>query len=386
MKVIKCFLLCARSVLKNKKNLSVIAVMAVLLYGFSIFGLLKPADEYSDAERRKLAAFPVFSMEAVLSGDFMEEFEEYTKDQFPLRDELRALKAVSSYYVLRQKENNRIYFADGHISKLEDTLNFSMLSHAAEVFEETYDNLLKGTDTKMYFSIVPDKNYYLAKSNGYPSMDYEALFAYMKEETDYMKYIDISALLTADDYYATDTHWRQENLQGVAGRIAEEMGIILDENYTERTLEYPFYGVYCGQSALPCRPDTIRYLESEMLMQCKVTGYDGIKTTEFSIYDMEKAAGKDPYEMFLSGNQALLTITNPNAETNRELVVFRDSFAGSLIPLFAEAYAKITLIDLRYIRGQLPEGYLTFQDQDVLLLYSTLLLNNSLALRALSSN
>ena len=29
------------------------------------------------------------------------------------------------------------------------------------------------------------------------------------------------------------------------------------------------------------------------------------------MYNMEKARGKDPYEMFLSGNQPLITIKNP---------------------------------------------------------------------------
>ena len=41
----------------------------------------------------------------------------------------------------------------------------------------------------------------------------------------------------------------------------------------------------------------------------------------------------DPYSVFLSGSKSLLTITNPSADTDRELVIFRDSFASSLAPL-----------------------------------------------------
>ena len=40
--------------------------------------------------------------------------------------------------------------------------------------------------------------------------------------------------------------------------------------------------------------------------------------------------------MFLSGSKSLLTITNPSADTDRELVIFRDSFASSLAPLLTE--------------------------------------------------
>ena len=39
---------------------------------------------------------PEISAEAVLSGDFMADFEAYTLDQFPLRDGFRTLKAVAA--------------------------------------------------------------------------------------------------------------------------------------------------------------------------------------------------------------------------------------------------------------------------------------------------
>ena len=37
-----------------------------------------------------------------------------------------------------------------------------------------------------------------------------------------------------------------------------------------------------------------------------------------SVYDMQKAYGKDPYEMFLSGSLSLITIENPHAQTDKE--------------------------------------------------------------------
>ncbi len=80
--------------------------------------------------------------------------------------------------------------------------------------------------------------------------------------------------------------------------------------------------------------------------------------------------------MFLSGSLALVTITNPWASSDKELVLFRDSFGSSIAPLFAGAYKKITLIDIRYIHPDLLEQYMTFKDQDVLFLYSTLSLNH----------
>ena len=92
---------------------------------------------------------------------------------------------------------------------------------------------------------------------------------------------------------------------------------------------------------------------------------------------MEKAYGKDPYEMFLSGSLSLITIENENAKTDKELVIFRDSFGSSIAPLFVEGYKKITLVDIRYIHPDMLEKYIEFNNQDVLFMYSTSVLNNS---------
>ena len=92
---------------------------------------------------------------------------------------------------------------------------------------------------------------------------------------------------------------------------------------------------------------------------------------------MEKAYGKDPYQMFLSGSISLMTIENPNATTDKELIIFRDSFGSSITPLLVEGYAKITLVDIRYIIPDRLGGFVNFEGSDVLFLYSTLVLNNS---------
>lgn len=117
------------------------------------------------------------------------------------------------------------------------------------------------------------------------------------------------------------------------------------------------------------------YLTGDVLDDCVVTNYeDG---TTGGIYNMDKAAGKDPYEMFLSGPRSLITIENPDCESGKELIIFRDSFASSIAPLLAEAYARITLVDIRYLRSDFLDRFIGFEDQDVLFLYSTSVLNHS---------
>ena len=126
-------------------------------------------------------------------------------------------------------------------------------------------------------------------------------------------------------------------------------------------------------------PDTLYLMENDLLSQCTVYDYETGKTG--SVYDMTKLDSRDLYDVYLSGARALLTIENPNAGTDRELIVFRDSFGSSMVPLLLSDYGRVTLVDIRYIQPDLLGQFLDFHGQDVLFLYSTLVLNSSGALK-----
>ena len=85
--------------------------------------------------------------------------------------------------------------------------------------------------------------------------------------------------------------------------------------------------------------------------------------------------------MFFGGNISLATIENPDALSDKELVVFGDSYSRSLLPLLAGSYKKITLVDIRYMWSGQVGNYIEFTDQDVLFLYSTSVINNSITLK-----
>lgn len=340
-----------------------------------------PVHDISESERRKLAQMPEITVDAILNGKFMTGFEEFTLDQFPLRDTFRRLKALVHYNALQQGDNNDIYVEDGYAAKLEYPLNQSSLSGALEKFDYIFETYLKDTDTRIYASVVPDKGLYLAQKHGYPAMDYEALFAEVASNLDWAAYVDVSDLLEVSDYYRTDTHWRQERILDVARRLCEAMGVshFEETELTVNPVERPFYGVYYGQAALPMDPETIYTVDNDLLTNCTVFNFETGKTTQ--IYDMDKLRSRDLYDVYLSGAAALLQITNPDATTGRELVVFRDSFGSSLIPLLIKDYATVTVVDTRYIVPQLLGQYLEFNNQDVLFIYSTLILNSSSALK-----
>lgn len=282
----------------KKRNKIYVIAFAVLFFGLTIFAWLKPADDFSTTERRPLDQVPTLNAETIFSGKFMSEFEEYTLDQFPLRDTFRSLKAMMHLYVFGQADNNDVYIAD---------------------------------------------------------------------------------LLTLEDFYVTDTHWKQENIQDVAVALGNAMGTPLKEEYEKVALDVPFYGVYYGQLGLPIHPDAISYLNHPMFADCIITNHENGK--QIPMYSMEKAEDRDPYEMFLSGSLAVITIENPAATTEKELVIFRDSFGSSLTPLLVEGYQKITILDARYLNEGMIGNFVTFEGQDVLFIHSSSVINNETAFK-----
>ncbi len=360
------------------KNIAAIILSALCVFVLSLWCWLKPEDEISSTERRTLAKMPELTLDSVVKTDFMTKFETYANDQFPLRDGFRRLKGVTSFYILGQKDINGVVVSDGNAAALEYPIDYHSLDRAAEKFVKVCDKYLDDM-SRVYFSIIPDKSYFIAQNETIPALDYAEFTKYLQEKLDNMRYIDIFDTLSLDCYYKTDTHWRQEKITKTAGRITEAMGVNLSEQYETLALDEPFYGVYCGQASLPFEGETINYMTSPSIDNCSV--YDYETEAEIPVYDMEKAGGRDPYEMFLSGSKSLLKITNPNADNGKRLIIFRDSFGSSITPLLIEAYSEIVAVDIRYINSEILGRFVDFSGADVLFLYSTLVLNNSETLK-----
>ena len=362
------------------KIISVLLVAGIIVI-LSLMLCFGKKQEYSLKERRRLKEFPRLTTEAVLQGRFGAEFEEYTLEHFPFREQFRAVKAIVSQSILGNKDQKGLYKEDGYLIKMEYPLNMEMLEFGVKKLQGIYEKYLKNTDSKCYLSIVPDKHYYFSKGNKRPAMNYEQLFCYFSKALPFAKYLDITGLLRAEDYYKTDTHWRQEKIRPVADFLGKEMGADVSAEYRTIKADGQFSGVYAGQWSLPVKGEDLYYLTNDMLENCKVYSVGEKQQSSFGVYDLEKVKEKDPYEMFLSGTKAILVIENPMAYTHKELIVFRDSFGSSLVPLLIPGYAKITLVDIRYVQSNILERYIEFNDQDILFLYSTLILNQSRAFK-----
>ena len=225
-------------------------------------------------------------------------------------------------------------------------------------------------------SVIPDKNVFIASLNGYPDKDYKALVERLRNGFPEAKYIDISGLLSTDDFYYTDSHWRQERILKVADEIADKLGAERIGQCEKHDAGVSFYGIYYGQAALPHAPEKFFYLDNAVIRGLKV--HNAETSSDIPVYDLSAAAGRDPYEMFLGGARSIIRITNPNAAKEGRLIVFRDSFGSSIAPLLTAGYSEITLVDIRYISPSSLGKLIDFtKADDALFLYSASVINNS---------
>ena len=174
---------------------------------------------------------------------------------------------------------------------------------------------------------------------------------------------------------------KQKRILPVAQRVASAMGREVRAADFAAVRAGELYGSYYGQAALPLAPDELWYLDSEAIRHMQVYHLEGDRVS--GVYDPEKALGAgsmDGYDLFLSGAEAFLRIDNPAGEG--ELVLFRDSFGSSLAPLLAGSYARVSIVDLRYISTEALGQFLEVSPEaDVLFLYSTVTLNHASMLK-----
>ena len=371
----------------NKKIRAFGALLLLILWaGLTAFAWFTPAKERSLSERRLLAQMPELTGKTLASGRFMEDFEDYATDQFPGRDLFRSIKALFHRYGLFQQDNNDIYLTDGYLVKQEYPLAQAEVDHACKRLAWIYENYLKNTGSRVFYGIIPDKGYYLGEESGHLTMDYPLLFSKLQAALPHATQIDLTETLNKASYYFTDTHWRQEQLLPTAKVLCDALGMPGPDpaEYTKAEATDAFYGVYHGQAALPLPPETLYLMESDRLSALKVSIHNGngFAPVPYSgVYDLEKLGSKEPYDVFLSGSQALIQIENPSAATDRELIIFRDSFGSSIAPLLVSEYKTVTLVDIRQLDSGRLKFFLDFHGQDVLFLYSTLVLNGGSQLK-----
>ncbi len=281
---------------------------------------------------------------------------------------LSCVFVIVSDEVNTENDADEIVLINDHLVEISEELNPYMAEYASKLFNRIYAEQLE--NNKCYFVLIPDKYKYLADKES----EYQEFFFYMSSALPFATSIEIYDLLSADDYYRTDMHWRQEEICDVADRILTTMGAEYEGKYDESTTVSRFVGNYAHRCDIEVPNDDLVYLSNATMSNLEIA-------ENIPVYDLKKLSTDAPYEMFLSGNQPIVTMKNGMAESDRRLVIFRDSFASSLAPLMCDSYSEIVLVDLRYIMSDMVPEYVDFSGADVLFMYSTAMINNSLSMK-----
>ncbi|MEG2660653.1 MAG: DHHW family protein [Oscillospiraceae bacterium] len=277
----------------------------------------------------------------------------------------------------KKADKNGIYKVDDYYAEALGEVNEKSVSGFCKKLNGIKAEYLTDKN-KVFYAIVPDKGFYLQNS-GYPTTDYAKMFSLTQKGLEGFTQIELTDKLSLSDYYKTDSHWRQEKLGEVVTTIGSAMGFSVDISAFTQNSSEDFIGSFAKSIVGKAPKESLVYLTDATTDAATADNYQ--QPDFHKIYDVSRLDSKLPYDVFLSGATPVVTITNPLAQTEKSLVVFRDSYASSLAPLLLGGYKTVTLIDLRYMSAPLIKDFISFDNQDVLFLYSTWVINNSAVLR-----
>ena len=331
----------------------VVTLLVVLL---AVGSLIAKDREYSANENRYLAGRPALSLSSLTSGKFMEDTEAYLSDQFVGRDFLVRTRASIDRFV-GKREVNGVYIGKDHFlfekpsvwddERMTRTLNTINLVTA------------KSGDIRSYMALAPNatellKNYL---PTGAPVTNQTRQIAAVYE--------NLHPLL----YYRTDHHWTATAAEVAFREIATAMGLVPDAvSYKTMPVTNSFQGTMASTSGIFQASDTISITVPEKEQKLVVTYVNEDKKTS-TLFDASKLKEKSQYDVFFGGNFAEVRI-DTGADSDRVLLVLKDSYANCVIPMLTPYFKTIVLVDPRYYNDNLPDTIAKEGVTDLLWLYN----------------
>lgn len=358
-------------------------VSAAAIAGFALINLLMPDRKYSSAEKRSLAAFPGISLNRMIDGSFMEQFEDYEADQFVGRDMWMVFKTAVERLTGKNESQGVYLCSNNYLMERFDEPDAALMEKTAQAildFRKRYE------DSETYFLLVPNgisvekellPDYALtADQNAYIDRIYEAI-------GDQVKTFDVRGLLQEKKeavqlYYRTDHHWTTDAAYEVFLSVAEDMGLVVDK-YQSGIVTNTFNGSLTSESGFSAGVlDSISVYLPENPVDYVVTYVEEQQRTA-TCYQTDYLEGEDPYQIFFGGNHPQITI-DTDADTDRTLLILKDSYANCFVPFLLSSFKQITIVDPRYYYDDINLLMQQKQYTDILFLYNvnTLAADNNL--------
>lgn len=354
------------------KNRTIISIFLIIIV---ISGILTAFNqtEISYSERRKLKAFPSVTKAGSYNKEFFNELDDYLNDHYFMRDDFLKLHAYSVLKLFRQNDIDGVYTKDGYLFKMDKRIDEKSTKYLTELINSISDKYFPNQDK--YFVAIPLKNHFLVDNE----LDYSYEEMLKAIEGIDMPIINTKDYLTLDAYYKTDLHFKQNHLEAFKDLIFEITDTKENEVVFNEKSVSPFYGSYYSYYNGIIKADSIDYLDSELFKDITVYSLD--KNGNTNVYDPSAIHSVDGYNFFLDGPTSYLKISNPNIENGQKLIIFRDSFSSSLIPLLIPSFEEIQVFDLRYYRSSYLDNVELNKDAKVLFIYGCEVMNNSYSMR-----
>jgi len=374
---------------KKSERITVITIMIMMLI-LSVSVIVMPKKDFSENENRYLASFPEFSTKTFFSGEYMEKVEGYLTDHFAFRDIWVFIDCEKNILMGKCEINGILIGKDGQLyGSYEEPANTDTICKILKTFigqtKENYPDvnvelMLVPTALTIYSENLPaDVNV----TNQLNTIEY--IYQYCEIDG-----IDVSQkLFQAKDekrlYYMTDHHWTTYGAyQGYLAYCESEGLNPVDINSMECVVaSEDFHGTYSSKVNRPFEQgDTIEiYYNPADDLDVYYADEDVMTDT---LYNLEYADAKDKYSLFLDNLHSLIIITNSNADTDRVLLLIKDSYANSMVPFLVANYSKIYILDTRYYKNG-PSFFMTeYEDiTDVLILYNLGTMDSDMGLRAI---
>ncbi len=363
-----------RRLLKNRmaQGMCILIAAAVMIAAANALLLLTKDRTFSEAENRMLAQKPALTAASLTDGSFAEGAQRWYADQFPGRDGWIAANTALAR-LLGQREMNGVYFgADGYLmekpaeadgAQLEKTLEAIRAFAALDPARPVYLAVVPTAACVLEDKLPPDA----------PVEDEQAAIKAFYGTLDGVTAVDVTGSLRAHAneglYYRTDHHWTSLGAYTAFRAMAPQLGLDAGAaQFTVYTVTDAFEGTLASKTGSRGVYDTITIYAPDESLLYDVT-YADTQTTVRTLYDRQKLAQKNRYEVFFGGNHARVDIRT-TADTGRTLLLLKDSYANCFVQFLLPYYDRIIMIDPRYFYDDLGALLRREAVTDVLMLYN----------------
>lgn len=364
--------------MNKKQSWNIVTLFLLMIFGLTVATLLKPDTEFSENENRALSSMPEFSISALLSGTFTEDYETYLTDQFVFRDQWIGLKTMVEKLTFRQ-ETKDIYFAEDdyliekHTGSFETEQAEANIVYLTAFFEKMAENYDSAHLTAMVIpnavEVLEDKLPPFAAP-----YDQEQYLSRIRASLPEGVWFDSSEILKQhaeeEIYYRTDHHWETLGAFYVFEQWADNknLGQVNGKDYTITTIAEDFEGTVASKVGTKVKQDTIEIYQPKVPVPYLLT-YNQTDDIRSTVYQEHVLDSKDKYSYFYGGNYGLVEADMENT-TGRKLLVIKDSYAHCFVPFTYQLFDEVDMLDLRYFNQSLSQFIEDGSYTDILFLYN----------------